>query len=276
MTGPLPPGAVIGVLGGGQLGRMLALAAARLGFDVHVFADAPDCPAARVAARATTGSFEDAPAVAAFAEACDVVTYEFENVPVAAAEAAARASPLRPGARALAMSQDRWLEKGFARDCGAATVACAPVDTVADLAPAIAETGLPALLKTRRLGYDGKGQAWIRAADEATAAFDAIGARPAILEADARFAREISLILARGTDGATAAFDVAENVHAGGVLRTSRAPAGDHEALAAAARPIVEALAEALDHVGVITAEFFVADDGALTFNEFAPRVHNS
>ncbi len=273
----LAPGAVIGVLGGGQLGRMLALAAARLGFDAHIFAPEPESPAARVAARASVAAYTDLPALRAFARACDVVTFEFENVPAASVAALLEAgAPVRPGARALAVAQDRLAEKRFLLELGLPTAPHRPVESEADLPPALAEIGLPAILKAQRLGYDGKGQARIAEPGHAATAFAAIGGGPAILEAFVDFEREISIVAARGADGAFAPYGPCENWHEGGMLRRTRAPAAIPAALAEKATQAARAVAEALDYVGVLAVEFFVTKEGALITNEFAPRVHNS
>jgi 5-(carboxyamino)imidazole ribonucleotide synthase len=277
----LPPGSTIGILGGGQLARMLALAGGALGFDVAIFTPEPDSPAARVAAGAAIAPYDDLDAVAAFAANCDVVTYEFENVPVATARAAEARAPVRPGEKALETAQDRIVEKSFANGLGVETVAFAPVEAPSDLARAIAAVGAPAILKSRRLGYDGKGQTRIAEADLkrldwAEAAFKAAGGVPAILEAVAPFTREVSIIAARGLDGATAFYPLAENRHEGGILRESRAPAPVAASTARRAREIAQAMLGALDYVGVIGIELFELPGGALLLNELAPRVHNS
>jgi 5-(carboxyamino)imidazole ribonucleotide synthase len=276
---PLPPGSTIGILGGGQLGRMLSLAAARLGFRCHTYCPDPDSPAFDVSAAQTVAAYEDAAALEKFAHAVDVVTYEFENVPVAAAERLAEVVPVRPGARALAISQDRLTEKNFVGDLGIATAPFEAVDDGASLEAAIERVGLPAVLKTRRLGYDGKGQAILRATSDAGKAFAAIGGKPAILEGFVSFARESSIIAMRGADGTIAAYDPAENVHRDGILYTATVPAEISERTRAEARRIAEVLLGALDYVGVIGIELFVVGEGAsekLLVNEFAPRVHNS
>ncbi len=278
-TKPLPPGSTIGILGGGQLGRMLALAAARLGFRCHVFSPDPVSPAFDVAARSTVADFGDQSVLSAFARGVDVVTYEFENVDVAAVERLSGIVPVRPGAKALAVSQDRFTEKSFLRDLGIPMAAFADVGDRLSLDRAIGTLALPAVLKTRRLGYDGKGQAVIRWADEAGAAYGKMRGAPAILERFVTFERETSIIAARGRDGAFAAYDVAENVHRNGILHTSTVPAGVSSATAAAAGEIAKTILAALDYVGVIGVEFFVvAEQGGerLLVNEIAPRVHNS
>lgn len=272
----LSPCSRIGVLGGGQLGRMLALAGARLGLDVVVFDPEPDCPAGRVAAETVTAAYDDLSAVARFARSVDAVTYEFENVPVETALEAGRHAPLRPGANALEAAQDRLTEKTFLNDHGAPTVDFRAVDTPADARAAAEALGVPCILKTRRFGYDGKGQQVLRAIDEAEAAFEAIGARAAILEAFAPFTRELSIVAARAVDGAVAAFPLSENRHSDGILRETIAPAEADDAVRAEALRIVTALLEALDYVGVLAVELFALEDGRLLVNEIAPRVHNT
>jgi 5-(carboxyamino)imidazole ribonucleotide synthase len=274
---PLAPGETIGILGGGQLGRMLALAAARLGLDVHIYApEAGEC-ATRVAAKSTIAAYDDAKALRAFADSVGVVTFEFENVPAATVEALlASGTPVFPGAKSLSVGQDRVVEKAFFQNLGIETARFAVVDTLASLETAVKTIGAPAILKTRRLGYDGKGQARLERVGDAAAAFTAIAGQPAILESVANFKQEISVVAARGRDGAFAAFDVSENVHQGGILRTSRAPANISDRLAEQAKAHARRVMEALDHVGVLTVEFFVMPGGALLANEFAPRVHNS
>lgn len=267
----------LGILGGGQLGRMLALAAARLGIDCVIFSDEADAPACRAAASAIIAPYEDEAALQAFAGKVRLATYEFENIPVAAAERLqALGVRISPGPQALAVSQDRLLEKRFLNELGAATAPFAAVDDAASLAAAAAHVGLPAILKTRRLGYDGKGQIKLQTAADLPGALAAIGHAPAILEGLARFVREVSIVAARGADGAMAFYDLCENTHVAGVLARSLAPAPQSEALTVAARRIAQALAERLDYVGVFAIEFFAMPDGALWANEWAPRVHNS
>lgn len=273
----LAPGAVIGILGGGQLGRMLATAAAKLGFDVHIYTDEADSPAVRVATAATVSAYDDAAALAAFARAVDVVTTEFENIPRAALERlAAEGAPVRPTAAAVATAQDRCNEKTFFQAHGVATAPFAPVDSRADLDAALAQIGAPAILKTRRLGYDGKGQARLATPADADAAFAALHGAPAILEGHVQFACEVSVILARGVDGATSAFDVCENAHGGGILHRTVAPARIAPEVARAAVEAAATIAGALEYVGVLTVEFFVTPEGRVIANEMAPRVHNS
>ncbi|MGE3303200.1 MAG: 5-(carboxyamino)imidazole ribonucleotide synthase [Hyphomonadaceae bacterium] len=274
---PLPAGAAIGILGGGQVGRMLALAAAKLGFDCRIYTPEEDSSAARVAAGCVIGAYEDATKLTAFARSVSVVTFEFENVPAAALDILARTGvPVRPGARALSTGQDRLVEKNFFASLGIETAPFAPVDIAGDLPAALATVGAPAILKTRRLGYDGKGQARVAKAGEAAAAYAAIGEGPAILEGFVRFEREVSVVAARGADGAFAAYDVCENVHDDGILAVTRAPAHIAPEIASRALAHTRAVMEALDHVGVLAVEYFLAPGGKLLANEFAPRVHNS
>lgn len=277
--GALPPGSTIGILGGGQLGRMLALAAARLGFRCHIFCPDPESPAFDVCAEKTVAGYADAAALESFARAVDVVTYEFENIDVAAVERIAAIVPVRPRARALAVSQDRLTEKSFLRDVGVATAPFAEVSDLPSLQTSISTLGLPAVLKTRRFGYDGKGQAVIFPSDDPERAYDAIGCAPAILEARVAFAHEISIIAARSLSGVVASYDPADNVHRDGILHTSTVPAAIDASTAAAARQIAATIVDALDYVGAIGIEFFEVQHAAgsrLLVNEFAPRVHNS
>lgn len=275
----LPPGSTIGILGGGQLGRMLALAAAELGLRVHVYAPEETSPAAEVASNATRAAYEDEAALIAFADAVDVVTYEFENVPSETARILSEHAPVRPGPKALATSQDRLDEKNFLNGLGIATAPFAQVDSLDDLKEALNVLGTPAVLKTRRFGYDGKGQVKINDLSEASAAFDAIAGAPAILEGFIPFEKEVSVIAARAIDGTSAAYDVGENVHRDHILHTTTVPAVLDASVAEEARTIAERIAHGLDYVGVIGVEFFVlikGDKRTLCVNEFAPRVHNS
>ncbi len=274
----LAPGARIGVLGGGQLGRMLALAAAELGFDVHVYTPETDSPAARVAAHATVAPYEDEAALTAFARAVDVVTYEFENVPAASVAALKSAgAKAHPNDRALEIAQDRLSEKTFFTDYGVAVAPHAPVSSEADIDAAVAKIGAHGILKTRRFGYDGLGQARVSSLAEARAAYrEAIKGAPAILEGLCDFTMEVSIIAARGQDGAIAYFDLCENTHARGILAVTRAPARAPARIEEEARRVARTILNALDYVGVLTIEFFVMRDGSLIANEMAPRVHNS
>ena len=276
---PLQPGATIGILGGGQLGRMLAMAAARLGYATIILDPDPAAPAAQTANRHIIASYDDPAALDALAAACDVVTYEFENVPVASVERLAMHVPVRPGARALATAQDRLKEKTLANGLGAQTATFEAVLTRSDLDAAIDRTGLPAILKTTRLGYDGKGQARITTPGDADSAFSAMGGMTAVLESFVPFEREVSLIAARGVNGDFQAFDLTENVHRNHILHTSTVPTALGPDIGTEAGRIGRAIAEALDYVGVFAVEFFAVRDGdthRLVVNEMAPRVHNS
>lgn len=276
---PLAPGATIGILGGGQLGRMLALAAARLGFKSHIYCPDPQSPAFEVTPHKTVAAYDDEAALRAFASAVDVITYEFENVPASTAEILADLKPLRPGANALAISQDRLVEKGF---LSSKNIPVAPYRAVHDLEGlrvSIAELGLPAVLKTTRLGYDGKGQRMLREPGDAEAAFAELRPHPLVLEAFVPFEKEISVVVARGLDGSVRAFDAAENVHRHHILFTSTVPADIPPALERQAGMIAKAIVIALDYVGVLGVEFFVVPGEGrpgLLVNEIAPRVHNS
>lgn len=275
LAGSLPPGSTIGILGGGQLGRMLALAAARLGFKCHILAPAGDNPAFAVAAAHTVANYTDEAALAEFAGSVDVATYEFENVPAETAAFLAARIPLAPGAAALATAQDRLAEKQFISSLGIPVAPFAAVDDEAGLLAAAGQIGLPAILKTRRFGYDGKGQVKIAAPSEASAAWATVGGAPSILEGVVAFDKEVSVIAARGWDGASAVFDVPENQHENHILRTSKVPAAIAPGTAARAREVAARILGALDYVGVAGVEMFVAG-GGLTVNEIAPRVHNS
>jgi 5-(carboxyamino)imidazole ribonucleotide synthase len=272
----LRPGMIVGILGGGQLGRMLALAAAELGLSCHIYCPDPASPAFAVAAARTIAPYEDEAALAAFAGAVDVVTYEFENVPVTTVRFLADRVAVFPRQRSLEVAQDRLDEKRLMGELGIAVPAFAPVNTQSDIYSALARTGRPAILKTRRMGYDGKGQAAIRSGDDLVAAWRSIGEMPAILEAFVAFEREISVILARSRDGTARAYDVCENRHVAGILATTTIPANVTPEMAAEAVAIAEKIAEAVDHVGILAVEMFVMPRGALLVNEIAPRVHNS
>jgi 5-(carboxyamino)imidazole ribonucleotide synthase len=275
----LKPGDTIGILGGGQLGRMLAMAAARLGLRCQVFSPDPDSPAFDVVANATCAEYADVEALELFANDVDVITYEFENVPAAAAMILGARRPVLPERTILETTQDRLAEKDFVKRLGIGTADYADVSSAADLRAAIARIGLPAVLKTRRFGYDGKGQAIIRQGDDPDRIWEDLGTRSAILEAFIPFEREISVIAARSADGHVECFDVTENEHRDHILKISRAPAAIPEALAARARGIAETVANALNYVGVLAVEMFVVQgEGGPTVlvNEIAPRVHNS
>ena len=272
----LPPNATIGIVGGGQLGRMSAMAAARLGYRCHILTDEPDSPAAQVAAAATLGHYDDAATLRRFAEAVDVVTFEFENVSAAGLDLLASIRPVHPAPAVLRTSQDRIVEKSFLNQAGVPTAPWRRVDSPADLTLALADLGLPAILKTTRLGYDGKGQALLREPADAVAAYTSLGPQPLILEGFVDFACEISVVVARGADGHATAFDVVENQHHQAILDLTLAPARISDPTAQAARALALHVAEALDLVGLLTVEFFIDRDGRVLANEIAPRPHNS
>ena len=273
----LAPGAVIGIIGGGQLGRMLSMAAAQLGYRCFIYAPEKTGPAADVCAKWVQGDYGDAAALAAFAKSVDVVTFEFENVDPAPLRSISDNAPLYPPIDALEIGQDRIREKQFAADCGGRTADWAEVASGSDLDVAIARIGTPAILKTTRFGYDGKGQARILTPTDADAAWDALsGGAPLILEKMIRFEHEFSLICARDQQGGIAFWDAPENVHKDGILATSTLPA--HAKIleqVPAARALCRRISERLDYVGVFAVEFFASDEGPV-FNEMAPRVHNS
>ena len=269
------PGGTIGILGGGQLGRMLALAAARLGLKAHIYCDDADAAAAQVSDAHTIGKFDDIAALTAFANACDAATLEFENVPAATVAHIATLKPMNPCAKALAITQDRVDEKTFIQSLGLTTPRFIAIDGEADAARGFAEFGGRAILKTRRFGYDGKGQAKPASAEDAAAAFKRFAA-PSILESFVDFFFEASVIAARGADGSFAAYDPPENAHENHILRHSTVPGRLTAAQGEAAKAIARKIADALDYVGVLAVELFVMPDGSLTVNEIAPRVHNS
>lgn len=267
----------IGIIGGGQLGRMLAMAAARLNFRTIILEPQADCPAAQVANRQIVAAYDDPAALDELASACDVITYEFENVPVSAAERLSSRLPVYPPAKALDVAQDRLTEKRFLNGCGIETARFHAVNGQADLERALEDFGGQGVLKTCRLGYDGKGQRVFRSkSDDAAGAYEAMGGVPLILESFIAFEREVSVIAARSRDGEVRAYDLAENVHRDGILHTSTLPARVGEETEQAARAAADRLLTALDYVGVIGMEFFVMADGTLIANEIAPRVHNS
>jgi 5-(carboxyamino)imidazole ribonucleotide synthase len=272
----LEPQATIGILGGGQLGRMLALAAARLGLKCHVLAPNPDSPAFDVVHRVTCADYSDTEALDRFAADVDVVTYEFENVPAETATFLAARVPVLPDPKILATTQDRLTEKTFVSGLGIGTAAFAAVGQPAELVAALAHIGRPAVLKTRRYGYDGKGQATIRNGTDPEAAWREVGGQPCILEAYVPFEREVSVVAARGMDGNVECFDVTENEHRDHILKVSRVPAALSEAPAQEARRFAEAIAQKFGYVGVLAVELFVLRGGELLVNEIAPRVHNS
>jgi 5-(carboxyamino)imidazole ribonucleotide synthase len=272
----IPPGSTIGILGGGQLGRMTALAAARLGYRCHIFAPDAESPAALVAAGHTRAAFDDRAALDRFAAAVDVVTLEWENVPTATAEHLAERVPVRPGAAVLAACQERVVEKRFVQGLGVGVTPFAAVADEAGLKAAVAEIGLPAVLKTTRLGYDGKGQTALKVPGDVAGALARIGGGPAILEAFVDFAFELSVVTARGQDGSCASFDPVENRHANHVLALTLAPARLTQAQSDEAVAVAERIAQALGLVGVLGVEMFMTGDGRILVNELAPRPHNS
>ena len=275
----LKPGDTIGILGGGQLGRMLAMAAARLGLRCQVFSPDPESPAFDVVLNATCAEYADVEALELFANDVDVITYEFENVPSSAALILGARRPVLPDRKILETTQDRLAEKDFVKRLGIGTADYADVSSIAALHAAIGVIGLPAVLKTRRFGYDGKGQAILREGDDPDRIWKELVTKSAILEAFIPFEREISVIAARSADGHVECFDVTENEHRDHILKISRAPAAIPDALAAEACAIAEKIANALGYVGVLAVEMFVLADPAgpkVLVNEIAPRVHNS
>jgi len=277
LTAPVPPGGTIGILGGGQLGRMLSLAASRLGLKTHIYCHDNGAPAFQVADRHTCGEFDDRKAVQAFAESCDAVTFEFENVPATTIELIAHLKPVNPGAKALRFTQDRLEEKTFIQSLGLNTAPFHAVAGDADARRAFAALGGgEGVLKTRRLGYDGKGQIKVKNASEAAAAIASFRHAPSVLETFVDFAFEASIIAARRPDGSFAAYDPPENSHENHILRRSVVPSRLSERQAQEAKEIAGTIAKALDYVGVLAVELFVRRDGTLLVNEIAPRVHNS
>jgi 5-(carboxyamino)imidazole ribonucleotide synthase len=270
------PGATLGILGGGQLGRMFVLQARTMGYKVVVLDPDPGSPAGQVADEHLRAAYADPDALDRLAASCAAVTTEFENVPAEALERLARSCRVRPPVEAVAVAQDRIAEKTFLDRAGFRTAPFRPVRTQADLATALREVRLPALLKTSRLGYDGKGQATIARPEEATPAFEDLGGVPCVLEQRLALETELSVVLARGDDGEVAAFPVGENRHRDGILETTVVPARVSRAVADEARDAAVRVAEALDYVGVLGVELFVADGGRIYVNEIAPRPHNS
>lgn len=272
----VPPGSTIGIVGGGQLGRMLAVSAAQLGYRCHIYAPDEAPPAAEVAACFTRGGYDDGEALARFGREVDVATYEFENVPAGPLAALNAEVPLHPPVRSLEVAQDRLREKEFVAGLDGRTARFAAVDDYTGLEAALKDVGAPALLKTRRFGYDGKGQVRITDPSQAAAAWDSIRGAPAILEALVAFETEFSILLCRAATGEIVTWNSPTNVHEDGILRLSSVPSGDRiRAQAAEAKALACAIAEALGHVGVMAIEFFATPDGPL-LNELAPRVHNS
>ena len=272
---PLAPGATIGIIGGGQLGRMLSVAASRLGFKSHIFEPGANPPAGQVADRVTTAGYDDADALKAFASSVDVITYEFENIPTEALDIVEAIRPVHPRREALRVSQDRLTEKAFLSELGLQVAPYAAVDDVVDLAEAIEEVGLPAILKTRRFGYDGKGQARLKTEDDAAQALTDMAGAPSVLEGFVNFSHEVSVIAARGQGGDVSCFDPGENVHKDGILDTTTVPARLSASQRTDAVLLAAKILNHLKYVGVMGVELFVTPQG-LIVNEIAPRVHNS
>ena len=275
MNNPLPVGATIGILGGGQLGRMLSVAASRLGLKTHIFEPGANPPAGDVAAQVTTASYEDIDALTTFAKSVDVITYEFENIPTSALDVLEQHAPVHPNRNALRISQDRKTEKEFLQTLGLKTAPFATVDTHEDLTAAVAEIGVPSILKTRRLGYDGKGQVRLKSPDDIGPAIDSVAGAACVLEGFVDFTHEVSVIGARGADGQVACFDPGENVHRDGILHTTTLPANLSASQRMDAVLMTANILNALEYVGVLGVELFVTPQG-LIVNEIAPRVHNS
>jgi 5-(carboxyamino)imidazole ribonucleotide synthase len=274
-----PPGGTLGILGGGQLGRMLALAAARYGLKTHIYEPTPDSPAFDVATRHSCKPFDDEPALIRFAQSVDAVTFEFENVPARTATIIAGQAPLRPSAKALSVTQDRFAEKSFVAELGIPTAPFRAVGSDPDLERALIEIGRPAVLKTRRFGYDGKGQVMIRPETKAADAWRNLRGAPCILEGFVAFEREVSVVAARGADGAFAPYDVCANTHRHHILAVTEVPAGISAQAEGQAIEVARRIADALDYVGVIAVEMFLVRSGGgeqIVVNEIAPRVHNS
>lgn len=275
MTDPLPVGATIGILGGGQLGRMLSVAAARLGLRTHIFEPGGNPPAADVAHVLTTASYEDETALVAFARSVDLVTYEFENIPTQALDIIEAITPIHPNRRALGTSQDRLTEKTFLQEIGLKVAPFADITDIESLDRAIADIGTPAILKTRRFGYDGKGQSRLNSSEDSAKAIDDMAGAPAVLEGFVSFTKEISIIAARNPQGEVACYDPGENVHKDGILSTTTVPAAIPSKLRTDAVLLAAKILNTLDYVGVMGVELFVTPQG-LIVNEIAPRVHNS
>ena len=276
MTFPLAPNSTIGIIGGGQLGRMSALAAARLGYRCHILTPEQDSPAAQVSHAVTIAAYEDQPALRAFAAGVDVITFEFENVSAEGLSLLEHLKPVRPSPAILRISQYRLAEKTFLNQTGIATAPWRAISTPAELEAAVAAIGFPSVLKTTRFGYDGKGQALLRTQGDVSRAFVELGPAPLILEGFVDFAQEISVIVARGADGTMAAFDAAENRHRDHILDLTLAPAPIPETIAAEAQRIARRIAEGLGLVGLLAVEMFVDARGKVLVNELAPRPHNS
>ena len=275
MNNPLPQGACIGILGGGQLGRMLTVAASRLGLKAHIFEPGANTPAGQVAHQVTTASYEDEAALRHFAQSVDVITYEFENIPTSALDILEQIRPIHPGRRALAKSQDRLSEKEFLTGLGLKVAPYANVTTDAEAEAAAQSIGTPSILKTRRMGYDGKGQIRLKDASDMAEAWQAMQGAPSVLEGFINFTHEVSVIAARASDGQVACYDPGENAHREGILHSTTVPATLSAAQRMDAVLLAGQILNALDYVGVMGVELFVTTDG-LIVNEIAPRVHNS
>ncbi|MCG7493761.1 5-(carboxyamino)imidazole ribonucleotide synthase [Thalassobius sp. Cn5-15] len=275
MSDMLKTGATIGILGGGQLGRMLSVAASRLGLRTHVFEPSANPPAADVAHQLTTANYEDEAALRAFAETVDVITYEFENIPTSALDVLEALRPIRPGREALRVSQDRLTEKTYLAALGLKTAPFANVESAEDLERALATIGAPSILKTRRFGYDGKGQSRLKSPEDAVRALADMAGAPAVLEGFVTFSHEVSVIGTRSADGQVACFDPGENIHRDGILHTTTVPARLNASQRMDAVLLTANILNALDYVGTMGVELFVTPEG-LIVNEIAPRVHNS
>ena len=275
MSNPLPQGANIGILGGGQLGRMLAVAASRLGLKAHIFEPGANPPAGQVADQVTTASYEDEAALHRFAQSVDVITYEFENIPTSALDILEQIRPIHPGRRALAISQDRLSEKEFLTGLGLKVAPYANVTSAAEAEAAAQSIGTPSILKTRRMGYDGKGQVRLKNVSDMEQAWQAMQGAPSVLEGFINFSHEVSVIAARASDGQVACYDPGENVHREGILHSTTVPASLSAAQRMDAVLLAGQILNALDYVGVMGVELFVTA-GGLIVNEIAPRVHNS
>jgi 5-(carboxyamino)imidazole ribonucleotide synthase len=276
MTFPLPPNSTIGLVGGGQLGRMSALAAARLGYRCHILTREPDSPASQVSAAATISDYHEPEELRRFAAAVDVISFEFENVSAEGLDLLASLKPVRPSPGILRTSQDRVVEKTFLNGAGVPTAPWAAVDDLAGLRTAVERIGLPAVLKTTRLGYDGKGQRLLRRHDELADSYAELSPKPLILEGFINFSHEVSVVVARGADGAYTAFDTVENRHRNHILDLTLAPARIATTVDEQAQVIARKVADALDLVGLLAVEMFVDRDGRVLANEIAPRPHNS
>jgi 5-(carboxyamino)imidazole ribonucleotide synthase len=281
----IDPGGTIGILGGGQLGRLLALAAGKMGYRTHVFCPDTDCPASQVATHHTCAAYDDMSALGKFADTVDVATFEFENVPSSTAVALSETVPVRPSWKALEIAQDRAKEKAFFAEIGAATAPWRPVNSLEALNAAIKDVDTPAILKTTRMGYDGKGQVRIDDPSDAESAWNSITANQsldstdtpfAVLEGFVKFTSEISVITARGADGSVVSFEPVQNVHRDHILHTTTAPAKISATTAKTAVGVAERAAKALDLIGIVAVEMFVTSYGGVLVNEMAPRPHNS